>query len=394
MLRSLILFSLLLLFACSKDATVDQEEDQAIELAFSADPQPIPEQEVPTLAVGSPAPDFNLPDANGQMRSLADYTAAKTLVLIFTANHCPTAQAYEDRMIALANDYDIADMQLVAISCNSPLGLLLEEQGYTDLNDDFAALAPRAAHKGYNFPYLYDGDTHAASLLYGPVATPHAFLLDEDRQLVYTGRLDSIERPGQANAEDLRAAIDAVLAGQSPPEATTKTFGCSTKWAWKTEYKGQVQEQWEARAVELGRLDETAVRQLIANESGSKLRLINLWATWCGPCVLEYPDLLELQRIYGNRDFEFISLSADKPDQYDKVLRFLQEKNSGIANYLFDQDNNYALIEAVDPDWNGALPYTILVDPEGEILYRHQGTVDLLELRRTIVEHPLLGRYF
>lgn len=362
--------------------------------AFVASPQPVPEQPVPTLAAGSPAPDFKLPGVDGEWYSLADFQDSRVLCIIFTCNHCPTAQAYEERIKTMVNDYREAGVAVVAISPNSPISLLLEELGYTDLNDDFEAMIIRARDHQFNFPYLYDGDTHAASIPYGPVATPHAYVFDEERKLRYSGRLDTSEKPGTANAEDLRAAIDAVLVGGEVAVAETKTFGCSVKWAWKDEWKRQVEADWKARPVTLEAIDVEGLQKLLRNKDSGKLRLLNVWATWCGPCIIEYPEFLDMQRMYGARDFEFVSLSADQPDQRDKVLRFLEEKESGVPNYLFSGKDKYALIEAIDPGWDGALPYTVLVAPGGEIVYRRMGSIDPLELRRAIVEHPLIGRYY
>jgi hypothetical protein len=98
--------------------------------------------------------------------------------------------------------------------------------------------------------------------------------------------------------------------------------------------------------------------------------------------------------MFGQRDFEFISISADKPESESKALAFLQEKHSPIKNYLFTGKNNYELVEAIDPNWNGALPYTLLVEPGGKIAYSYQGPVDLLEVKRAIVDHPMIGRYY
>ena len=116
-----------------------------------------------------------------------------------------------------------------------------------------------------------------------------------------------------------------------------------------------MQKEWEAKPVSIAKLDEAGVKKLLKNEGSEKLRLINVWATWCGPCVLEYPDFIVLQRMFGARDFEFVSLSADKPDQEAKALKFLQEKFSAVPNYLFSEEDKYALIEAVDP--TGMEPY-------------------------------------
>jgi thiol-disulfide isomerase/thioredoxin len=297
-------------------------------------------------------------------------------------------------MQAIAADYADRSVQLVAISPNSPLGLLYEELGYTDLNDDYAAMRIRAEDRGFTFPYLYDGDTEAASLQYGPAATPHAYVFDAERRLVYTGRLDSSEKPGTANAEDLRAAIDAVLAGSEPPVATTQTFGCSTKWGWKTAYKEKTEKEWKTKPVDLEMAGPAEIEKLLANEDSNQLRLINIWATWCGPCVMEYPEFIALQRMYGARDFEFVSLSMDKPAQHDKALAFLEKQHSALRNLQFSETNSYALTELIGKAWNGALPYTLLIAPGGEVVWEHQGEVDFLDLKRTIVEHPLMGRYY
>jgi peroxiredoxin len=386
-----LLLPLTFLFACQSGENKQVATPSA---AFVANPQPVPQQEVKTLEIGSPAPDFKLPDVDGKLFTLQDFKDAKVLVVIFTCNHCPTAQAYEDRIISLTADYKDKGVAVVAISPNSPLGLLPEELGYSDLNDDYEAGKMRAEYKKFNFPYLYDGDTETASLQYGPAATPHIFIFDETRKLRYTGRLDKSEKPGTANAEDARAAIEAILSGGTIAEPVTKTFGCSTKWGWKSDLREEADREWSEKKVTLSKIDVKGVQSLLKNDDSGKLRLVNVWATWCGPCVREYPQFVEIQRMYGARDFEFVSISADKPEQEQKVLKFLQEKHAAVANYLFSETDKYALIEAVDKNWNGALPYTLLVEPGGKVVWSHQGDVDFLELRRAIVEHSMLGRYY
>lgn len=388
---------LLLLFcnSCTNSDNSDTTNNQsAPTVSFVSNPQPVVEQTVTTLPIGSQAPDFNLPGTDGAFYSLDDFKDSEALVVIFTCNHCPTAQAYEDRLISVVSDYNSKGAAFVGISPNSPLGLLYEELGYSDLNDDFEEMKIRVTDKKYNFPYLYDGDNQAVSLKYGPVATPHVFLFDKERKLVYRGRLDKIEKPGTANAEDLRGALDAVLKGEPVPEPTTKTFGCSTKWGWKLKMKKKINEAWKKKEVTLKEIDQEEIKTLIKNENSNKLQLINIWATWCGPCVLEYPDFVTLQRMFGARDFEFISISADNIKDHEKALKFLQEKNSAVTNYIFKGKDKYELIEAVDADWNGALPYTMLIEPKGKIVWKHQGTVDFYKLKKMIVEHEMIGRYF
>lgn len=366
--KSLLLFYLLLIATHS----------------FAADPKP--------LEIGAQAPDFSLLGTDGKTYTLKSFADAKVLAIIFSCNHCPTAQAYEDRMKALAADYKSKGVAVVVVSPNDPEAVSLDELGYSDMGDTFEEMKIRAKEKGYNFPYLYDGENQKMSMAYGPAATPHVFVFDKERKLRYNGRLDSSEKPGSANAEDTRNAIDALLAGKSVPVAKTKTFGCSIKWADKKEMAERARAQWAKEEVSLEMIDEPALRALLKNDT-DKVRLVNVWATWCGPCVTEFPDFVAMSRMYGGREFELITISADKPEKQDKVLSFLNKYNAAAStNYLFSQDDKYALIEAIDPKWQGALPYTILVKPGGEIVYAKQGTIDPHEMKKQIVAQ--LGRYY
>lgn len=365
---------------------------RAQDIPFKASPQMIPKQEVKILETGSKAPDFNLPGADGKFYKLSDFEG-KALLIVFTANHCPTAQAYEERLKQLTADYADKGVAVIAISPNSPLGVFPEELGYTDLDDTYEAMQIRARDQDFNFPYLYDGDDHAVSLQYGPVATPHAYVFDKEHVLRYTGRIDSREKPGTGQAEDVRAALDAVLKGEAVAEPVTKTFGCSTKWAWMHDGREKSDKEWEAREIRLDEIGEAGIRDLLKNDS-ENLRLINVWATWCGPCVMEYPEFIRIQRWYNWRDFEFVSISADEPGNKARVEKFLRDKKSAVRNYIFTGKDKYALMEAIDPEWEGALPYTLLVEPGGKVVHRVPGPIDPLELRRTIVEHPMMGRVY
>jgi peroxiredoxin len=353
----------------------------------------VKKEEPKTLKPGTKAPDFNLKGVDGKTHSLSDYDDADVLAVLFTCNHCPTAQAYEQRVIDLVDDYKEKSFQLIGISSNDPNAISLSELGYSDLSDTYEEMQIRAEEMDYNFPYLYDGDEQAAAIAYGPVATPHIFIFDEYRILRYVGRLDASEKPGTAHAEDARQAIDQILAGEEVSNPQTKTFGCSIKWGWKDEWVQKQLDAWAEEEVNVEPINADGIRQLITNSS-DKLRLINVWATWCGPCIMEFPEFIEINRMYRGRDFEFISISADKPEKQDKVLSFLKKMEASNQNYIFNTDDKYALIEAIDPEWQGALPYTILVEPGGNIVYSQQGTIDSQEMKRVIVENDYIGRYY
>jgi thiol-disulfide isomerase/thioredoxin len=115
--------------------------------------------------------------------------------------------------------------------------------------------------------------------------------------------------------------------------------------------------------------------------------LVNFWATWCGPCVTEFPDLMMINRMYRQRDFELVTVAAHFPDEKDEALAFLKKHQASNRNLLFGDTDKYKMIEAFDPGWDGALPFTILIDPTGEILYKSQGPFDALEVKRRIVKY-------
>jgi thiol-disulfide isomerase/thioredoxin len=360
---------------------------------FTPSPKELPAQDVVPLPLGAVMPSFKLPDMDGQWVSSSDFDAAEVLVILFICNHCPTAQAYEQRIIDFVEEYRERNVSLIAVTPNSTLGLLLEECGYSDLNDSFEEMKLRAEYRGYNFPYLYDGDDHAMSLQFGPATTPEVYVFDRDRRLQYAGRIDAHEKPGTGHAEDLRQAVDALLDGRTPALQRTQSFGCSVKWSWKLDWTRRVNEEWAAQQVEVQDLDTPDLAALLTNDSG-KLRLINLWATWCAPCVAEYPGFVETHRMYRGRDFEFVSISMDRPEHREKVRQFLQKQQSALTNYLFTGSDRAGFMKAFDPDWRGSLPYTILVEPGGRVVWRYEGPVDFLALRRVIVDHPMIGRYF
>ncbi len=347
--------------------------------------------DVKTLEIGATAPEFSLPGVDGKTYTLKSFANAKLLAIVFSCNHCPTAQAYEDRIMALAKDYKAKGVTVVIVSPNDPRSVSLDELGYSDMGDSFSEMKTRAKEKKYTVPYLYDGETEKMSRAYGPVATPHLFIFDQQRKLQYVGRLDGSEKPGSANAEDARNALDALVANKPVLLPQTKTFGCSVKWAEKSDWSVKKAAAWSKEPVTMDVIDDDGIKALLTNNT-DKVRLINVWATWCGPCVTEIPDFVDINRMYRRRDFEYITISADKPDKKDKAQELLKKMQASGKNYIYNSEDKYKLIEAIDAKWQGALPYTILVEPGGKVAYRIQGAIKPQQMKRMIVER--VGRYY
>ena len=338
----------------------------------------------PTLAIGSSAPDFALPGIDGKTHKLSDYAASKVLAIVFTCNHCPTAQLYEPRIKKLAADYANKGVALVAIQPNNPNAIRLDELGYTDLSDSLAEMKIRAAYRHFNFPYLYDGETQSVSRAYGPKATPHVFIFDQQRKLRYEGRIDNSQRESLVKTQDARNAINALLAGQPVQVAHTGVFGCSTKWISKEASRAEEMKKIETEPVRLDMASADDLKKLRANPTG-KVLLVNFWATWCGPCVHEFPDIETTYRMYRLRDFDLVMVSTNMPDEKAGVMKVLEREHASSRNLLFGSTDTYAMQAAFDPKWESGVPYTVLLAPDGKVLYREEGEVDILKLRRIIL---------
>jgi thiol-disulfide isomerase/thioredoxin len=126
------------------------------------------------------------------------------------------------------------------------------------------------------------------------------------------------------------------------------------------------------------------LKSLRKNPTG-KLLLVDFWATWCGPCVQEFPEFQTLYRMYRRRPFDLVTVSANYPDAQAGVMQVLEREHASSTNLLFGSMDIYKLMAAFDPDWNGALPYTVLLKPDGTVVYKHQGEINPLELRRLII---------
>jgi peroxiredoxin len=338
----------------------------------------------PTLALGASAPDFSLPGVDGQIHKLTDYASSPVLVVVFTCNHCPIAQMYEKRIQQLADDYKGKGVAVVAIQGNDPQAIRIDELDSSDVSDTLPEMKIRVQYKHLTYPYLYDGDTQKVTRAYGPQATPHAFIFDQQRHLRYEGRIDNSYRTELVKTQDARNAIDALLAHKEVAVKHTGVFGCSTKWSEKAAGRQAALEKINQEPVTVEAISKSELTKLRTNPT-HQMVLVDFWATWCGSCIVEFSDLQDTLRMYGSRDYSVVTVSANMPDEQPSVLRFLQKKHATSKNYLFDSQDTSSLQTAFDPKWDSAVPYTILLSGDGKVLYKQLGSVDLLELKRTIL---------
>jgi thiol-disulfide isomerase/thioredoxin len=170
------------------------------------------------LKIGDAAPNFSgIVGTDDKEHALKDYKSAKLLVLVFTCNHCPVAQAYEERLVKLSKDYKEKGVRIVAVNVNN-----LDA-------DKLDKMKERAKAKKFDFAYIYDSSQKIGKD-FGAKVTPHVFVLNIDRKLAYAGAIDDSMDAKKVKKHHLRDALDALLAGKEPPDKITKQFGCSIKY--------------------------------------------------------------------------------------------------------------------------------------------------------------------
>jgi peroxiredoxin len=337
-----------------------------------------------TLAIGAPAPAFSLPGIDGRTHTLDEYAQSSVLVVVFTCNHCPVAQLYEQRIQRLYADYRDRGVAVVAINPDSTKTVSLKDLAFTDVPDTLAGMAVRAGHRKLEFPYLYDGDAQAAATAFKVVATPQVYVFDARRRLQYVGRLDDNVRADRVRTHDARAAIDALLAQQPVRVATTPVDGCLIAWLGKTPAVEIEEAEIRDARVELQLIAPPELEALRGNGTPN-LMLINFWATWCRPCIAEFPDLVATGRMYKSRRLEFITVSIDVPASRESVQRVVQEQRAANRNFMFASDDTAGLQEAFDPALPASVPFTLLLAPNGDVLHQQHGEAEVPSLRRAIL---------
>jgi peroxiredoxin len=355
------------------------------------------------LKIGDAAPDFSLLGIDGKTYTLADFKDAPLLMVAFLSNHCPVSHAAETRIVPFAKEMNAKGLAVVAINPNSPEGLRVDELGYSKYNDSYDEMKLYAKDAGFVFPYLYDGDTQKTAKAYGCLCTPDIFIFDKDRRLRYSGRFDDsrFADASSVKVSDARNAVEALLAGKPVAVETTKPFGCSTKWIEKKSEVAKGNEKWSSEPVTIENIDAAGVAKLAKNDTG-KVRMINVWATWCAPCVAEFPGLVSLSRRFSTRDFELITISLDDPKEGAEAAKsFLQEQHAAMPprvakslkaegrttnNYLFTGKDADELMKSLDKEAPGPVPYTLIIAPGGKILYRKSGLIDQAEVLSKLVD--------
>ncbi len=311
------------------------------------------------LAVGAAAPEFELKDLSGKPHALKSYRG-KTAVVTFISARCPISKMYQDRIRAVADEYAKQGVAFLAINANAD-ELIAEVRAHAEQNK-------------LNFTILKD-DGNVVADAYAAERTPTVYVVDKDGVLRYQGRIDNSQNERLVKRNDLREALNELLAGKAVSVAETKAMGCVIK---------RVAQKPTARAVTRVVAPDPTVALLkpaafpdLVKQSAGKVLIVNFWATWCGPCVAEFPEFVKLDQSYRDKGVRFVHISADdSTDLKTKVIPFLKEQKAQSDQFLQDTDDPQEMIDAVLKDWSGALPATFVYDKTGKLIFHRLGIID------------------
>ena len=324
------------------------------------------------LTVGQPVPDFALKDTTGKAHSLKAYRG-QYVVIGFVGAKCPISNAYTTRMNGIAEDYKGKNVVFLGINSNA--------------NEPLNEIKAHAAKAKYGFSILKDAGNAVADS-FGATVTPEIFVLDGEGVLRYHGRIDSASDIARVERHDLRVALDELLAGNPLSKPELKAFGCQIKRVPGS--KAMPPKPVATKAKEpntegfVTLLKPVEFNKLKADSLG-KVLLINFWATWCAPCVAEFPEFVMIDKDYRSKGVRMVAISTDeKSDIEGAVVPFLKKQKAEFESFLSDADDPQLLIDVVDKNWSGALPATFVFDKQGKLVFTKYGIIDREELLKVL----------
>jgi thiol-disulfide isomerase/thioredoxin len=325
------------------------------------------------LAIGSPAPDFSLPGIDGKTHAAGEYAGSTVLALVVTCNSCPASQRAEAKLADLHRTYGPKGAAIVAVNPNNGDAMSLEDLAYTDVGESIDHMKVRAAHRRLDYAYLSDGQNQALTRQLGVTTLPHVFVFDRNRTLQYEGGLDGAG-----------PAIDDLLAGARVRTARTAAAGCPVKPLTSPPVPDRALAAFESAPVKVEPIGAEELKRLRYNGT-DKLLMVNFRATWCAPCVTEFPDLETTYRMYARRGLEFVTVSVNDPAERPAVEEFLQKHHASHPNKQFATADVYGLQAAFDPNLPAPVPLTLLLAQNGDVLYQELGASNIPRLRRAIL---------
>ena len=332
------------------------------------------------LTIGATAPEFELADLSGQSHALKTYRGKPT-IMTFLSARCPISNLYKDRIKAVASDYSKRGVNFIGINSSADESL-----------DELRAYA-QTNH--LNFTILKDEGNVVADA-YAAERTPKVYVVDAEGVLRYRGRIDNSQNIRLAKQHDLRAALEELLSGKPVTVADTQAMGCIIKRVQDVGVQDLAQSKTakpvpgkttkpapakpasasSAALPKIVPLKPAAFADMLKQRAGNVV-VVNFWATWCGPCVAEFPEFVKLDNEYRAKGgVRFVHITADDMSDLKKAAAFLKDQKSNAEQFIQDTEDPQEMIDVVFKDWQGVLPATFVYDKTGKRVFHRLGIID------------------
>ena len=339
------------------------------------------------LSIGDDAPTFkDLMGIDGKKHSLSDYRDKDVLIISFTCNHCPVAQAYEPRVKALLAKYADKPVAFIAINCS-----LLP-------SDTLDEMKKRAKEQKLTYDYLHD-PSQDTGRNYGATVTPHMFVLDKKRRVAYMGAFDDSFIESRIEDKYVEDAVAALFAGKEPEVTESRQKGCSIQYerkvgAFHARPADDAFALADAKPVELNNLKPGDYAAELKKHRGNVV-LVDFWATWCLACRKGFPETVELHKSLSQKGLRVVSISLDEPDADTraKALSFLTKQKATFPNYISSVGSDEEAMAAFKIS-DGALPHYKIYSRDGKLVrtfgFDFDKPIDHDEIKKTVQD--LVGK--
>ena len=332
----------------------------------------------------SSLPEFELLGTNGLTYRSEDLKAKKIVCLVMLSNHCKISQRFEYLINEISEKMKQNDSILIAISPNNENAIIPDELAYSEVGDSYEEMKIRSINNRYTFPYLYDGEKQVVAKQLGSKSTPHGYLFDRKRKLVFSGKIGDYNKPTDIKESDLFKKYLDCLNDEDPKITHTKVHGTSIKFTEDIFMADRIKKRYANETVTLRYIDEKTLKFFIEHLKGSPT-IFHIWSSSVNGFRQNLIELSSIYKIFRKRGFRLLTICVDPDKTETEIKTQLERAQLSAVNLCLKGSEVGSLMKFVPIESKSTVPFTILFGNEGNHLYSTVGGIDTLRCKKLIV---------